>query len=231
MTIEQTYARLMAKDPVQFLLRRYKKRCVNAHRVLLEGTAKPAKVARRYLDKRGIGIDVIKTFKLGCVGNLLYFPVFSLRGEIIGIVHRLVQPQQDLPAYEGPSNTAVCEKRRCLYGFRHSQKWIFKAGRVIIVEGPFDFLTLWQAGLKETVATLTSSLAPEQMWQISRYIGAIFVIFDGDEAGEQGKEKIKKRFGHLDIDWRFCNLPIEYDPDKFVCKFGIERFKKEVLLH
>ena len=57
------------------------------------------------------------------------------------------------------------------------------------MEGYFDALSLWNAGIKNVVATLGTALTREHLELIRRFTSNIVVIFDPDEGGRSALER------------------------------------------
>lgn len=114
------------------------------------------------------------------------FPLVDQRGNILGFSGRL------LPRDEGKTNakyvntqeTLVYHKRAHLFGLGTTKNDIKKEGHVVVVEGEFDLISLWQAGIHNVVAIKGSSLTVEQVKLISRFIDDVILVLDSDPAGE-----------------------------------------------
>ena len=67
---------------------------------------------------------------------------------------------------------------------------------LIVVEGFFDCLKLWQAGAQNTVALMGSSMSEEQEGLIVEAVGSqgkVVLMFDEDEAGRAGSSNALTR--------------------------------------
>lgn len=58
-------------------------------------------------------------------------------------------------------------------------------GRVYVVEGQLDTIRLWQAGYRPVVGLLGSYPGESQVEKLVRFFSEVFVVPDGDEAGQQ----------------------------------------------
>ena len=56
---------------------------------------------------------------------------------------------------------------------------------VIIVEGYMDTISLYQAGFKNVVASMGTSLTKDQARLIKRYTENVYISYDGDFAGQK----------------------------------------------
>jgi DNA primase len=67
---------------------------------------------------------------------------------------------------------------------------------LIIVEGFFDLMKLWQLGIRKTVALMGSSMSVTQEQLITRVTNedsSIIVMFDEDDAGRSGRADVLQR--------------------------------------
>jgi DNA primase len=99
----------------------------------------------------------------------------------------------------------------------------FKDG-IVITEGAFDAITLWQNGLRGAIALLGSSqkIAGQCVSAMKEF--KCFIAFDGDEAGVNGVLKVTSHLAAGNIIPRVGTLPPGHDPDSYVRSNGIERF-------
>jgi len=151
-----------------------------------------------YLKERGIKKETIKEFGLGyCKRGILKgriaIPVHNEEGELVAYAGRYPgDPPEEESKYIFPPNFKKSYVIFNLNRVRDNDK----EKELILVEGFFDVFNLWQAGVKNTVALMGTSLSKEQEELILRYLGKdgrITLIFDSDEAGEKaGKEAIEK---------------------------------------
>ena len=103
------------------------------------------------------------------------------QGRVIAFGGRVLDNR--LPKYINSPESPLYSKARAVYGVYESRQAIAKADRAIVVEGYIDAIALWQAGFKETVASLGTALTVEQLRLLSRYSRNLIACFDGDEAG------------------------------------------------
>lgn len=141
-----------------------------------------------YLRNRGIRAGTARHFGTG------FFPG---RGSMTG---RIVIPIYDeagrLVAYAGRSVDGAEPRYRFPAGFMKSAI-LFNLHRVssdevVVVEGFFDCLNVWQAGYKNVIALMGCSLSAEQERLLSRF-NRIILFLDGDDAGVQATRVIADR--------------------------------------
>jgi DNA primase len=157
----------------------------------------------------------------------LIFPIEDIGGRIIAFGGRVMGNGE--PKYLNSPESAVYVKGRCLYGLNKSKDDIRRAGFVIIVEGYFDFLALWSAGVTNVVATLGTALTKDHVDLIRRYTNHTVAIFDPDEAGKKALARSIELFLTGSMSAKVVVLPDGLDPDQYIRKFGKENFDKLVV--
>ena len=181
--------------------------------------------------------DVIKLFEIGYMpknvlndtgrfhelaGRIL-FPIRNHYKELVAFTTRDWRP--------GAKNSHWHEsfpKGQYLYGLHLTKDYIVKAKKVILVEGQFDVMQLYQHGLKCVVGLLGSAPQLYQIALLSRYCKEIFAFFDADEAGKAALKRLKelvKKFKLNDFDIHIIPvyLPEGYDPDEYIKGYGVKQ--------
>ena len=87
--------------------------------------------------------------------------------------------------------------------------------RLILVEDLFDVFNLWQAGCKNVVALMGTSISDEQKRLIVEAVGEkgkVALMFDPDEAGEKAAKEVLERL--IDkVYLKIIRLKIGLEPD------------------
>ncbi len=117
------------------------------------------------------------------------FPISDRRGRIVGFGARSLGDDQ--PKYLNSPETQIFNKRDLLYGFPQVSEAIRKERAALIVEGYTDVLMLYQAGIKNVVATLGTATTAAHLRMLSGYADRIYLLFDPDEAGERATQKVR----------------------------------------
>jgi DNA primase len=93
-------------------------------------------------------------------------------------------------------------------------------GRVILVEGIFDMLNLYDKGLTNVFCIFgTNQLNKEKLYGLKiQGIKGIDIMMDGDEAGKLAAEKIKELVESVEIHTRTITLPDGKDPGELTAK-------------
>ena len=89
--------------------------------------------------------------------------------------------------------------------------------RVILVEGIFDCLNLWDNGLKNTVCCFGTQQMDWYKLSLLKLQGVqgIDIIFDGDEAGVKASEQIKTLALEMELSVQIIKLRDGQDPGGF----------------
>ena len=154
--------------------------------------------------------------------NRVMFPIFDINMQVAGFGGRVMDDQ--MPKYLNSPETPVYSKSRILYGLHAAKQYCRKAGIVHIVEGYFDFLSLFQNGIKNTVASLGTALTSEHVRILKGYAHSMVLVFDSDAAGISAARRSIKLFMKEGVDTRILVLPKGDDPDAFVVHHGPEAF-------
>jgi 5S rRNA maturation endonuclease (ribonuclease M5) len=145
----------------------------------------------RYLTQRGISPATARWFGVG-----MYHGAGFLAG-------RCVIPIRDeegrLVAYAGRAVNGEEPKYRFPAGFRKSQvlfnldRAILSDGHnVIVVEGFFDALKVYQAGHPAVVALMGSSFSQRQSELLLSHFASVTLMLDGDQPGRRAAEVMAK---------------------------------------
>lgn len=154
----------------------------------------------------------------------LMFPIRDAQGRVIGFGGRVLD--QRLPKYINSTESPIYSKARALYGVYEARPAIGQADRAIVVEGYIDAIALWQAGFKETVASLGTSLTVDQLRLLGRYTHNIFACFDGDAAGRKASLRALEVFLGAGLLGRGVFIPSGFDPDTLVRDRGAQAFSE-----
>jgi len=152
------------------------------------------------------------------------FPIFSPNGRVIAFGGRTLENRDDVAKYLNSPESPIYSKRKSLYGLFQSKDEIRKLDRAILVEGYLDLISLYQAGVKNVVASSGTSLTEEQVQLLSRFTKNIVILFDADPAGQKASLRSIEILLKQNFDVKVITLPQGEDPDSFINKFGKEKF-------
>ncbi len=159
--------------------------------------------------------------------NRIMFPIFDINMQVAGFGGRVMD--DSMPKYMNSPDTPVYNKSRILYGLHAAKQFCRQQGLVYIVEGYFDFLSLYQHGIKNTVASLGTALTPDHVRILKGYASRMVLVFDSDTAGINAAKRSVKIFMNEGVDTRILVLPQGNDPDSYVVKHGQKAFNELAL--
>ncbi len=152
----------------------------------------------------------------------IIFPIQDHRGRTVAFGGRIIEenPKVEQPKYLNSPETPVYHKGLILYGLYQNRDAIRRAGQGFVVEGYMDLVSLFQAGVRETVATLGTALTREQVQRMKGVAKNWILLFDGDEAGRKAAKRALPIFYGFNLSPRVLSLPDGEDPDSFVRSMG-----------
>ncbi len=192
-------------------------------------------VLLNYLKKKGYQIKtlleaglILEAKEAGCYYDLfrdrVIFPIIDHKQKVLGFGGRTLGSA--LPKYLNTPETLVYKKGKTLYGINLTLEEIKKQHSVIVVEGYLDMITLYQAGIKNVVASLGTALTSDQIRFLKKYVEEAIIIFDGDQAGQIASLRGLDIVLEEGLKAKAVALPSGYDPDNFIHKQGREEFLK-----
>jgi DNA primase len=162
-------------------------------------TLKNLDPAHAYLSERGLSSETIACFglghcKKGILNGRIAIPVHNGNGELVAYAGRWPgHPPDDRTKYQFPKGFRKSQEIFNLHRARQSRN----DGPLIIVEGFFDCMKVWQAGIERVVALMGSELSSIQEEHIVQFVGhhgQIALMFDDDDAGLSAREQALHRF-------------------------------------
>lgn len=157
------------------------------------------------------------------------FPIIAANGRVIGFGARVLN-NEEKPKYINTGDTLLYNKRNNLYGLN-----LQKSGKLtdlVMVEGYTDVIGLYEAGVTNAVASLGTALTQQQARLLKRYVGSVYIAYDGDAAGQNATIRGLDILTAEGLNVRVIVFPGGQDPDEFVRangKEGFDRLKEEAL--
>ncbi|GMV85326.1 MAG: hypothetical protein AMXMBFR80_11820 [Dehalococcoidia bacterium] len=159
-------------------------------------------------------------------------PIANERGEFVAMGGRGLHGEE--PKYLNSPQTDLFDKGRTLFGLEHNAAGIRETGTVVVVEGYMDVIGPWQAGFRNIVATMGTSLTEAHARLLRRFARRVVLAMDPDAAGLAAAERAGGLFlgldtpermaqaarsadaiaGAADMDLRVAPLPPGKDPDE-----------------
>lgn len=169
--------------------------------------------ARSYLYSRGVTDEIIEKMELttwscpnsaspdetfrkrhgthgGRLQGRIVCPYFSPRGNVVGFEARTFGDRKFISDIRSPS----ASWNPIFLGMKESMSRIWGSGVVWIVEGVYDLAAMYPI-IPETdglLASLTANLSIAQRRFLERFVRYLFLVYDMDETGKRGIEKVRR---------------------------------------
>ena len=101
-------------------------------------------------------------------------------------------------------------------------------GKLILVEGYMDVISVFQAGIINVVATLGTALTEDQAKLMMKYSNEILICYDSDEAGRKATIRAIEIINGVGGKSAVVRLKGAKDPDEYIKANGAESFKNAV---
>lgn len=146
----------------------------------------------------------------------IIFPIFDLLGRACGFGGRIYQPHDSRPKYYNSREHDFFNKKQLLYGLHLAKKNIQSSGSAYLVEGYIDCIAMMQHGYTNCVATLGTACTQEHLSLLARYAKRVFVMYDGDEAGQKAILRLASLCWKVNMELLVITLPPEHDPASYL---------------
>jgi DNA primase len=158
----------------------------------------------------------------------IMFPAVDARGRVHGFGARRMRDNQGGAKYLNTSDGELYHKREVLFGIDLARAPAAKAGRMILVEGYTDVLALHQAGIRNAVGIMGTSLTEEQIRELERVVKVLELCLDADRAGQEAMLRAARLAAGRDLELRVVPLPEGTDPADLIERDGIEALRSLV---
>ena len=150
-------------------------------------------------------------------------PISDVRNRVIAFGARVLD--NSLPKYINSPETAVYSKSKALFGLSLSKEAIITQDCAVIVEGYFDLIAPFQAGITNITASCGTALTTEQARLLKRYSRNIVMIYDADDAGQSATMRSLELLVEEDMNVKVVRLEKGYDPDTCIRHSGARKFR------
>lgn len=158
-------------------------------------------------------------------------PIADDRGVFVGLGGRILGDGE--PKYLNSPQSDIFDKGRTLYALDVAGPQARESGTVVVVEGYLDVIGPWQAGFRNLVATMGTSLTERHAARLTRFASRVVLAMDPDSAGMAAAERAGSLLlnfdspeamgaaqrsaeaitANVDLDLRVAPLPAGKDPD------------------
>ncbi len=161
----------------------------------------------------------------------LMIAIQNLSGVIVAFGGRDLSGKSHAKYMNSPES-ALYHKSDILFGLHQSKQSIAKEREVIIVEGYFDMISLFQSGVTNVIAASGTALTETHASILSRYADTAYLVFDGDPAGQKATLRSLEVVLPHGITTKIFALSrpdgTKIDPDNFVNERGADAFRNEL---
>ena len=153
--------------------------------------------------------------------NRLVFPVIDVRGSVVAFSGRILDDGE--PKYLNTPDTPVYSKSRNLFALNLAKR--SRRDMFILAEGNVDVVMLHQAGFDCAVASLGTSLTPEQARLMKNYKEKVVIAYDSDGAGQKAAQRAIGLLEPAGLQVRVLRMDGAKDPDEFIKARGPDAFQ------
>lgn len=182
--------------------------------------AKPKGLSPKDLADSGLAVYSEKTGDyFDRFHHRLIIPIFNLSQKPIAFGGRTLK-KGDSVKYVNSPESSLYVKGSVLYGLNMAKGYIKKSSSAIIVEGYFDVISLWQAGIRNVVASSGTAFTLQQARLLARFAEQVYLFFDADSAGRQAAMHSVDVLYDVGLEVKVVVAPHGEDPDSIAREKG-----------
>src|SRR5437868_62873 len=145
----------------------------------------------------------------------IMIPIHDEHGDLVAFGGRVVDESQQ-PKYLNTSQTALYDKGRTLFNLQRARKSIHEQKHAVLMEGYFDAITAWQAGVTNVVTTSGTALSEHQVRLLKRETQELLLAFDRDDAGLNATQRAIELASKSGTYIKVVRVPQGKDPDDYL---------------
>lgn len=159
----------------------------------------------------------------------LIVPIIDGMHRVIAFGGRVLTSEKQMK-YRNTNDTILFNKKCEVFGQDTLKKYKMKnpVTSVIMVEGYMDVISLYQAGVRNVVASMGTALNVKQAEIVKKYSDTVYVCYDGDTAGQAATLRSLDIFYGAGLNVKVVSLPDNLDPDEYVNQRGVESFAAQL---
>ena len=159
--------------------------------------------------------------------NRIMFPLYDLDGNVVAFSGRIYNTK-DGSKYINTKETNIFKKGNILYNYHNARELLKKNEDIIVMEGFMDVIRASTVGITNCIATMGTALTKQNANLLKKIANNIILCFDGDKAGEEATISAINIFKEIDINPKVVRLEEELDPDEYILKYGVSKFKNKI---
>lgn len=157
-------------------------------------------------------------------GSVLYSPfeeriIFTINDILsrpCGFGGRIFRKEDERTKYYNSKESLWFSKGKLLFGLDIAKEELREKKSVFLVEGYTDCVAMVKYGYKNVVATLGTACTADHLKILSRYVDNVFVMYDGDQAGQNAILRLTKLCWDVNLELNIVTLPPKDDPASFL---------------
>lgn len=157
----------------------------------------------------------------------IMIPILNQSGKVIAFGGR-VFGVDDPAKYLNSPETPLYKKSDIFYGASITKDSIRKKGTAVVVEGYFDLMQLYQAGIRNVVAVSGTALTEKHVHQLKKLAHKVVLLYDGDNAGGNAAIRAGFLLYQGGIEPTIVNPPEGKDPDDWVLDEGVNVVQSKI---
>jgi DNA primase len=170
-----------------------------------------------------MGIKVVDRFR-----HRVMIPIADAQGHVVSFGGRSLQADGH-PKYLNSPETPIFHKGNMLFNLHLARKDIRKDRTGVLFEGYMDAISAHQAGVKNVVASMGTSLTSDHVNLLKRFADKVIIAYDGDAAGIRATKRAIDMVHDAGMVVRVATFPDGQDPDDFIRNKGATAFGRQVL--
>lgn len=199
------------------------------------------KITRETIDYFRIGLTDSQEYKhrtdIGNISDRITFPILENKinnPKCIGMGYRdyrglsvkyVNDVNQDGGEKKDPNLTGVFIKGNVLYGYPMAYSEIKRLGYLILVEGYMDVISMHQAGIRNVLAVMGTSITGNQVTLIKKLTNNVILFMDSDKAGTNSMMKILPLLYENKLNVSICSLNNGKDPADICLEYDFNEIK------
>ena len=147
----------------------------------------------KYVIDRGVTSKTIADFHLGAgeSTNVVVIPIFDRFGKIAGFARRNLDKNAK-EKYLNDSSDDIYDKSSILFNFDKAKHFVKESKSIILNEGYFDVMSLWEVGIRQGVAFCTSRIGLNQVKLMQDIVDENTIIYFVPTNDETAQNELTK---------------------------------------
>ncbi|OAA31847.1 hypothetical protein AT15_03210 [Kosmotoga arenicorallina S304] len=181
-------------------------------------------VTRDELIKAGVALNRNGSLIDRFIGRIMV-PIFNESGRIVALGGRATEKAFGAKYINSPE-TRYFKKKEVLFNLNLAKKAIKNLDYVVIAEGYFDVMALFEAGIENVVGVLGTALTSRHLMTIKNLTSNILLFFDSDEAGLKASIRSIELAEKMGFSIAVAKYSGAKDPSDLFCSKGAKAIRE-----